>query len=216
MPKGFVEVWILPAQRFLMRAPVVQLSVLRVGAIAHYHRAQYQYCQEQLTATGADGFGATVPNLGAGTRLEWIPSASAFRAGFVDGTEWNSSSVGDNSVAFGNGTASGVESFAMGDVSVASGQNSFAVGQNNTASGGDSFVAGSANSTLGAYAVAFGSGNTASGNYSTALGGGTQALGDWSAWLGYRPLLKLSWGLAVSTPYRLSPTLRIRAVHSAI
>jgi hypothetical protein len=39
-----------------------------------------------LLITGTTG---AVPVEGAGTRLMWIPSKSAFRAGEVNGTNWN-------------------------------------------------------------------------------------------------------------------------------
>jgi hypothetical protein len=75
----------------------------------------------------------TTPISGAGTRLMWIPNRAAFRAGVVNGTQWNDASIGTNSTAFGNNNiASGFNSFAGGDGSRATADNALAFG--NTAS----------------------------------------------------------------------------------
>lgn len=51
---------------------------------------------------------ATTPVSGAGTRLMWIPSRSAFRVGTVDGAQWDANNIGMHSIAMGsNTTASG-------------------------------------------------------------------------------------------------------------
>src|SRR4030067_1286233 len=48
------------------------------------------------------GSGTTgdTPASGAGTRIMWIPSKYAFRAGTVDGTHWDDANIGSWSVAF--------------------------------------------------------------------------------------------------------------------
>ena len=43
--------------------------------------------------------GGTVPDLGAGARLMFYPGKLAFRAGNVNGTQWDNSNVGTSSVA---------------------------------------------------------------------------------------------------------------------
>lgn len=83
-----------------------------------------------------DGSTGTTPVSGAGTRMMWIPSKAAFRAGIVDGTQWDDSLVGDYSTAMGVRTiASGESSTAMGDYAIASEYASTAMGLNTIASG---------------------------------------------------------------------------------
>jgi hypothetical protein len=105
------------------------------------------------SATGA------IPASGSGTRMMWYPGKVAFRAGEVDGSQWDGSNIGSWSVAFGfSTTASGGTSTAMGDGTTASAFSS----------------------------TAMGSGTTASGDRSTAMGDNTTASGDQSTAMGYR------------------------------
>jgi hypothetical protein len=162
-----------------------------------------------ILAVGTYGSGAAVPNLGAGTRLEWIPSKSAFRVGTVGGTDWNSANVGNDSIALGSDTtASGTVSTAFGDNNSASGVIATAFGSSNTASGTVSTAFGDNNSASGAIATAFGSTNGASGDYSTAFGNDNNADsldstsigtynvggGDPSVWNGTDPLFEIGNG----------------------
>src|SRR3990170_7093685 len=64
-----------------------------------------------LMLFGNDGFVAkglfgtgTSYSLGAGTRLQWYPKKGAFRAGSVDGTEWDDANTGSYSTTKGKGT----------------------------------------------------------------------------------------------------------------
>ena len=99
----------------------------------------------------------TIPATGAGTRMMWYPNKAAFRAGLVDGTQWDDANIGIGSVAMGlSATASGEASVAMGASATASGDESVAMGVFTTASG--------------KYSVALGDNTTASGENSTALG----------------------------------------------
>jgi hypothetical protein len=83
----------------------------------------------------ADGTTGTTPTSGAGTRMMWIPSKGAFRAGVVYSTEWDTANVGVSSFAAGDGTkASGAGSVAMGGATIASGYRSIALGDGATAS----------------------------------------------------------------------------------
>jgi hypothetical protein len=78
---------------------------------------------------------------GAGTRMMWLPSDKAFRAGWVSGTHWDASNIGDASAAFGyNVTASGSYSFATGFETSATGGWSFAQGSTSEATGQRSTV----------------------------------------------------------------------------
>ena len=73
---------------------------------------------------------------GAGTRLLWHPGRAAFRAGRIDGTQWDNVNIGVGSVAIGESVrASGDYSAAFGLRTTAANTSSFAVGEDNTASG---------------------------------------------------------------------------------
>lgn len=83
------------------------------------------------------------PVIGAGTRFQWIPLRGALRGGTIDGTQWDVTNVGINSLAYGNNVrASGANSFAFGINAVASQTSSFAAGENVTASGAASVALG--------------------------------------------------------------------------
>ncbi|OON67688.1 tail fiber domain-containing protein [Hymenobacter sp. CRA2] len=130
------------------------------------------YADAGLLATGTLGYGV-IPTSGAGLRLMWHPFKAAFRAGEVNGTQWNDANVGFYSYAFGNNvTASAFATFASGDACTASNQASIAMGSGNTASGTAS--------------VALGASSTASGFGSLAVGFTCQAEGQSSVAIGYR------------------------------
>ncbi len=59
--------------------------------------------QGTLRANGATS-GGTAFTLSTGSQLIWYPSSGAFRAGYVDGTQWDSVNLGVNSVAMGYDT----------------------------------------------------------------------------------------------------------------
>jgi hypothetical protein len=123
---------------------------------------------------------------GAGTRMLWYPKLAAFRAGYVSGTQWNTSSIGKYSVAFGyNNTASGKYSSAHGYSTTASGNYSTASGYGATASGYISTAFGYHSTAIGWTAMAVGTSTTASGGYSFAAGYLTSSAGSCSASLGH-------------------------------
>ncbi len=125
-----------------------------------------------ILATGNTTFGTT-PTSGAGNRMMWIPAKAAFRAGRAGGTQWDESSIGTYSVAFGESAkASGTHSFAIGALTTASGNYSAALGYGNTASGTYAFVAGGNNST------AAGSNSLVLGNLSIANNTGSIVIGE--------------------------------------
>lgn len=118
------------------------------------------------------------PVSGSGIRMMWYPDKAAFRAGFVNGPNWNKDSVGVYSAVFGfNNIAKGISSFASGSNNKASDNESAAFGQGNTASGNDSFAAGNSTTASGATAASFGLFTTASGSRSFATGTSTIASG---------------------------------------
>ncbi|MCF8450877.1 MAG: hypothetical protein K9G49_13475, partial [Taibaiella sp.] len=81
---------------------------------------------------------------GAGRRMMWYADKAAFRAGYVDGVQWDKDSVGDYSVAMGRKTkAKGTSAVALGENTEATGDYSFAAGQNSRASGQNAIALGS-------------------------------------------------------------------------
>ena len=128
----------------------------------------------------------TIPKEGRGTRIMWYPKKAAFRAGYVDGTEWDDANIGDISTAMGQATiASGAASTAMGFSTTASGRVSTAMGDGTTASGDYSTAMGDNTTASSVYSTAMGKGSKASGEYSTAMGGYTKASGNNSTATGY-------------------------------
>jgi hypothetical protein len=145
----------------------------------------------------------TVPVSGAGTRMMWIPSRSAFRVGTLDPsstTLWDASNIGLFSFAAGfNPKASGEKAIAMGSGATATGSNSTAIGavtnaigDYSTAIGVATNANGDASTAMGIYTFANGVGSTAmgasttsSGYYSTSMGSGTTASGENSTSMGY-------------------------------
>lgn len=84
-----------------------------------------------------------LPAEGAGTRMMWYPSKASFRAGYVDGTQWDDANIGYFSVAMGQGVrASGDNSVALGVRSTAAGSSTFAAGEDNAATGAASVALG--------------------------------------------------------------------------
>ena len=136
-------------------APITQLHV--VG-------------DEGVLFQGNVGLGNAL-NLGAGTRMHWYPLKAAFRAGEVNGPQWDDANVGAYSVSFGkNNYASGTNSSAFGIISDASGNNSFAAGDNADATGTAALASGWNTLSGGSASTAMGYNTVASGNYSVALG----------------------------------------------
>jgi len=74
------------------------------------------------------------PISGAGRRMMWYADKAAFRAGAVDGTQWDNTNLGIYSTAMGrSATASAAFSTAMGFNNTSSGENSTAMGRSTTA-----------------------------------------------------------------------------------
>lgn len=156
--------------------------------------------EDGLLVTGTFGSGADSEWVGGGSEdavMFFNPKKSAFRAGLIEGGQWDDANIGDYSFAIGNtSTASGENSVSLGGGSLASGQLSFAMGVDaiasdynsfafgeSTASAAQSIAIGSANAS-GNASVSIGLGTTASGDESVALGSGTTASGDASTSMG--------------------------------
>lgn len=90
-----------------------------------------------------DPSGNSIVATGAGTRMMWYPERAAFRAGYVNATQWDADWIGDYSVAMGYGTrASGTNATAFGFGCTAAQASAFAAGESNTASGAASVALG--------------------------------------------------------------------------
>ena len=121
--------------------------------------------------TGTFGSGTTIEESVAGTRMFFNPRKAAFRAGFVNGAQWNDINVGNYSFAANrNNIASGAMSFAANDGNIASGNNSASFGRDNISSGLTSFSTGAGNTAFGENSFVGGSGSSALGNNSVAFG----------------------------------------------
>ena len=141
-----------------------------------------------------------VPVTGAGTRLVWAPGRQAFRAGTVDGAQWDAANVGYASAAFNrNNTASGLASTAFGYGTKATGQSSVAFGDGTTASGLTSLAAGSFSTAVGSASMAFGYLSGAGGAYSFAAGNQSNAMGRTSIALGTANLANADSSVAIGS-----------------
>lgn len=88
-----------------------------------------------LSLTGSLSSGS-IPTEGAGVRLMWYPGKAAFRAGEVDGSQWDDVNVGSHSIAAGqNPVASGPHAVALGEDVSASDQSAVALGRRALADG---------------------------------------------------------------------------------
>ncbi|NOX19259.1 MAG: hypothetical protein GXO87_13380, partial [Chlorobi bacterium] len=121
----------------------------------------------------------TIPITGAGRRLMWYAAEAAFRSGYVTGTQWDDSNIGQFSTAMGYNTiASGYTTTAIGNGTTASGDAATAIGAGASAGGYHSTAIGDGTNASGTSSTAIGKGTTASGTYSTAIGKGTTASGS--------------------------------------
>lgn len=138
-----------------------------------------------LQSTGTLGSGTALALSGAGTRMVWYPKKAAFRAGFVNGTQWNDANIGDYSMSLGeNNTASGPSAFSAGRNCVASGSAAIAAGGGCIASNVATISMGIQNNVSGNAAIAFGVNNISSGDKSISIGNGINSLGSTSIGMG--------------------------------
>lgn len=139
-----------------------------------------------LLITGTNNAFASITNLGAGSRLMFYPGKAVFRAGYVNGTQWNDANTGQYSTAMGvNTTASGSGSISLGSGTTASGGGANAMGYYTTASGYSSTALGLETNASGYGSTALGNHTVAGGAYSTAMGDHSAAGGDYSTATGY-------------------------------
>ncbi len=147
-----------------------------------------------VVALGTIGYGI-IPASGAGWRMMWHPQKVAFRAGYVDGGQWDESNIGYYSWAGGaNNTAAGIYSFAMGNQNTieAGAQCGVAIGSGNKVYGvspnfGTCGVAmGLNNDVLDQAGIALGQNNSSDGDAAVAIGYASTADADYSMAFGYR------------------------------
>ncbi|MDD3280865.1 MAG: tail fiber domain-containing protein [Bacteroidales bacterium] len=125
------------------------------------------------------------PASNLGTRMMWYPDKAAFRAGYVNGTNWDRDSIGNYSVAMGYAPkAKGNASVAMGYSTSAIGNYSTAIGCVSNAIGAYSTAMGYLTNAIGTNSIAMGNSTTASGYYSTSMGNNTTASGYYSTSMG--------------------------------
>jgi hypothetical protein len=125
------------------------------------------------------------PASGAGSRMMWYPQKAAFRAGVVDGTQWDKDSIGRFSFSSGvNTRATGQNSFATGEGTIARGSGSTSMGYNTNASGVISTSMGIGTNASGEYSTSMGFFTNANGFYSTSIGKNTNANGGSSTSMG--------------------------------
>ena len=136
-----------------------------------------------LLVTGTVGSGQNIDTevTGEGTRMFFYPKKGSFRAGGIDGNQWDDANIGYYSTALGYKTlATGTFSLAIGSETRATNQCSVALGQTTNASGFDAFASGYASISSGNFAVAMGDHAEASNNSSVALGRYVKATGNYS------------------------------------
>lgn len=156
--------------QFTGNSPIIQGSAGNV-AIGFPSYSPSSLLQVRNGSVLFEGTTGATPVSGGGTRMMWIPNKAAFRAGVVPASNWDDASIGINSFAVGNATiASGKESFACGWASRGVGTASFATGNLNIANGIAAFAAGGGNFANGDGSTVFGFYNKAQSYTSFVIG----------------------------------------------
>lgn len=113
-------------------------------------------------------------NIDHDSRMIFNKGLSSFRAGTVEGSQWDQSNTGFYSVAFGKNTeASGTHSFALGFNSDASGAYSVSMGFSTLASGTSSFAIGENAEATDLQSIAIGADASSTATRAMALQGGS-------------------------------------------
>ncbi len=124
-----------------------------------------------VTGTSNTGNSIDTEITGAGTRMFFNPNKVAFRAGRIDGNQWDDINIGYNSIALGfNTIASDDYSIALGFSTQATGNTSMAMGLGTIASGDHSTAMGFYTTASGDYSTAIGNNTTSPSYTETALG----------------------------------------------
>jgi hypothetical protein len=174
---------------------VYGLTITSTGDVGLGTQSPLSKLQVQNGSILFDGTTGSTPTSGAGTRMMWVPSKGAFRAGSVLATEWDAANIGTNSIAFGAKTrASGTSSSAFGDSTTASGAQSTAFGSANIASGDQSFVTGFNAIASGKLSCAFGDHATSQAYNSFVIGKYNVISGTTTSWVSTDPLFVIGNG----------------------
>ena len=129
-------------------------------------------------------------------KLFFDKSKGAFRAGGVEGSEWDENNRGEYSIALGkNGKASGDNSVALGNTNIVQGENSIAFGIGNNVLKNLSQAIGVCNYTHNDYAIALGSMNAVA--------------ADNAAAFGISNIIQGYYGVAIGLGNRVSDTLSV-------
>ncbi len=141
---------------------------------------------------------ADPPISGAGRRMMWYSDYAAFRAGYVDGAQWDKIYLGRYSFSAGwNTIASELSSVALGFSSQATGVVATALGNGTIATGHSATALGHGSNASGLSSTAMGYGTFSNGDYSTALGYGTMARGYSSTAIGAQTRAKAYASLSI-------------------
>ncbi len=154
-----------------------------------------------IISTGTYGSGSAddLPISGAGTRMIWYPKKAAFRAGYVDGTQWDNGNIGNYSTAMGYNTkASGPSSTAIGYSTTTSGTRSTAFGDQTTASAWGSTAMGQSTVASGSYTTAMGQYTDAHALASVAIGRYNVGAGSTGSWTATEPIFEIGIGADAS------------------
>ncbi|MFO7616049.1 MAG: hypothetical protein R6V75_02230 [Bacteroidales bacterium] len=126
------------------------------------------------------------PVSGAGTRLMWYPDKAAFRAGTINGDQWNKDNIGPFSFA------SGYQVQASGYHSASLGENTKATGNSSTSMGSYTTASGVASTATGYYTNSGAFSSMATGRYN--VGGGSS-----TTWVLTDPLFEIGNGTSLTS-----------------
>jgi len=118
------------------------LGVYNNNPLTKVHIDLSQRTTDVFMITGSPSYSTsfpTLPEFGEGRRFIYYPAVGALRVGYISGTNWSSSNIGQYSVAFNaNTTAKGINTAAFGSQTTALAHSSFAIGANNDPISGSS------------------------------------------------------------------------------
>ncbi len=167
----------------LVLAPLLTQAQVGIGTTVPLARLHVEGGDALFSAAGdVPGTAAALGVSGAGRRQLWYADKAAFRAGYVNGTQWDAGNIGNYSFAAGYNTrASGAYAVALGNTAVASGEQSLSF--NGTASAAGGIALGSGSQAIGDDALALGPSSIAGGLASITLGPST-AYGNFAVAIG--------------------------------
>ncbi|MEO6231648.1 MAG: tail fiber domain-containing protein [Ferruginibacter sp.] len=173
-----------------MALVTINVNAQGVGIGTATPKAAFNVAENKTVLFGRD-------TSGGGSKLMWIPSKLAFRAGHIggnlpgysqaleDSTIWDADSIGLISFATGyQNRATQTGTIAMGTYNKSIGYHSTTIGRSNTSSGSFANSIGLGNQALADYAVCIGINNSATDDASLAIGFGNESVGHYSTALG--------------------------------